>query len=284
MLLRAGRQSEAANRFGASPLSEGGARGNAEIVKALLEPAPTRRTLDADGETVLMTAARAGNVDAVRMLLDRGADVNARRRYKGQTALMWAAPNGIPRWSSCCSSAAPTGRSRRFDRETEPPKAQRGLVDLADSRAAASRALLSPPARATSKPRARCSTAASTSTTATSTTPRALVVAIMNKQFTLAKFLIDRGADPTSSMRAAGRRSTPASTSATRTGRRCPNRTTDDPLPSLEIVKALLARGAKRRRAAQAPLPGRSGMDRGDTSLGDGTTPLMRAARTATRR
>ena len=25
------------------------------------------------------------------MLLDRGADVNARERYKGQTALMWAA-------------------------------------------------------------------------------------------------------------------------------------------------------------------------------------------------
>ena len=38
-----------------------------------------------------MSAARTGNVDAVRMLLDRGADVNARERYKGQTALMWAA-------------------------------------------------------------------------------------------------------------------------------------------------------------------------------------------------
>ena len=37
-----------------------------------------------------MTAARTGNPRAVRVLIDRGADVNAGIRL-GETALMWAA-------------------------------------------------------------------------------------------------------------------------------------------------------------------------------------------------
>jgi ankyrin repeat protein len=41
-----------------------------------------------------MTAARTGKVDAVRVLLARGADVNAKERWKQQTALMWAAHEG----------------------------------------------------------------------------------------------------------------------------------------------------------------------------------------------
>ena len=50
---------------------------------------PTRRS--PEGETALMTAARSGNVAAVKVLLAHGADVNAREAWKGQTALMWAA-------------------------------------------------------------------------------------------------------------------------------------------------------------------------------------------------
>ena len=38
-----------------------------------------------------MTAARAGNLPAVRLLLDAGADIEVREHWKGQTALMWAA-------------------------------------------------------------------------------------------------------------------------------------------------------------------------------------------------
>src|SRR5262249_2394170 len=60
-----------------------------------------------------------------------------------------------------------------------------------------------------------------------------------------------------------------------------PNRKTDDPLPNLEVFKQLLDRGAKLNSALTRPLPGRSGMDSGDTSLNAGATPLMRAARSA---
>jgi ankyrin repeat protein len=45
------------------------------------------------GETVLMMAARSGNLEAVNALLARGAKPDARER-RGQTALMWAAAEG----------------------------------------------------------------------------------------------------------------------------------------------------------------------------------------------
>ena len=42
-------------------------------------------------ETALMTAAWSGSVTPVKVLIAHGADVNARERWKGQTALTWAA-------------------------------------------------------------------------------------------------------------------------------------------------------------------------------------------------
>src|SRR5262249_46168784 len=53
----------------------------------------------------------------------------------------------------------------------------------------------------------------------------------------------------------------------------------EDPLPTLDLFKTLLDRGANVNAALTANLPGRSGMDSGDTTLDSGTTPLMRAAR-----
>ena len=79
-----------------------------------------------------MTAARAGNADAVRMLLDRGADVNARETYKGQTALMWAAAERHPAVVKLLLDAR-----RRLEGPIVRPgnqgaPAERRLVDLAD--------------------------------------------------------------------------------------------------------------------------------------------------------
>jgi ankyrin repeat protein len=107
----------------------------------------------------------------------------------------------------------------------------------------------------------------------------ALIVAIMNKQYSFARFLLDRGADVniaggygrTALYAIVDIRNEDWST--------LPARTTVDPTPSLEIVKELLARGAGVNPTLTANLPGRSGMDSGDTTLGPGTTPLMRAAR-----
>ena len=52
------------------------------------------RELRNAGETPLMLAARAGNADAVKVLLIAGAQVNAQETWNGQTALMWAAAEG----------------------------------------------------------------------------------------------------------------------------------------------------------------------------------------------
>jgi uncharacterized protein len=107
----------------------------------------------------------------------------------------------------------------------------------------------------------------------------ALTVAIMNKQFTLAKFLIDRGAD-VNVVDAGGRTPLYAIVDIRNEDYSAlPNRPLEDTLPSLEIVKALLARGARVDVPLTRPQPGRSGMDGGDTTLGAGSTPLMRAAR-----
>jgi len=107
----------------------------------------------------------------------------------------------------------------------------------------------------------------------------ALVVSIMNQHYTFAKFLLDRGADPNITD-VKGRAALYAAIDIRNEDYSAmPARKEDDPLPSIEIVKALLARGANPNTALTRNLPGRSGMDSGDTTLDEGTTPLMRAAR-----
>jgi ankyrin repeat protein len=49
-----------------------------------------------NGETVLMTCARAGDAGSVKALIARGAEVNAKEHEHQQTALMWAAAERHP--------------------------------------------------------------------------------------------------------------------------------------------------------------------------------------------
>ena len=44
--------------------------------------------------TALMMASRSGNLEAVKALLDHGAQVNAKENLRGTTAIMWAAEQG----------------------------------------------------------------------------------------------------------------------------------------------------------------------------------------------
>jgi len=280
MLLRAGANPKAANRYGASALSEAALSGNAAIVGALLEAgADAKAQSTQDGETVLMTAARAGNVDAVRMLLDRGADVNARERYKGQTALMWAAAERHPAVVALLLARGADWKVRSFDRETKPPKLSAASSISPIPRGGFTALLFAAREGDLETTRAMLDGGVDINYGDVDNTT-ALVVAIMNKRFSLAKFLIDRGADP-NIVDASGRTSLYASIDIRNEDwSTLPNRTTDDPLPSLEVVKALLAKGAAVNTPLKRPLPGRSGMDSGDTVLNDGTTPLIRAART----
>ena len=68
ILLRAGANAKAASRYGVTPLSEAATYGNAALVDALLKAGADPNTLSTErGETVLMTASRAGNADAVKV-------------------------------------------------------------------------------------------------------------------------------------------------------------------------------------------------------------------------
>ena len=60
------------------------------MIRRLLDASADANTVDAAGDTLLMTAVRTGSLDAVLLLIDRGADVNAADPDLAHTALMWA--------------------------------------------------------------------------------------------------------------------------------------------------------------------------------------------------
>jgi ankyrin repeat protein len=60
-------------------------------MSALLRAGAQPDAVYGEGETALMLAARSGNVDAVKLLLEANVDVNAAEKFRGQTALMLAA-------------------------------------------------------------------------------------------------------------------------------------------------------------------------------------------------
>jgi ankyrin repeat protein len=97
LLIRAGANVNAANDFRITPLSLACTNGSAALVERLLKAGANPNTPIATGETPMMTCGSSGSTDAVRMLLARGADVNAKEPSQNQTALMWAAAEHHPK-------------------------------------------------------------------------------------------------------------------------------------------------------------------------------------------
>lgn len=89
-LLDAGANVNAANRNGATPLTLACANSGAALVDRLLK-AGADPSIAPSGAPPLLACAQGGAVSAVQMLIARGADVNAKDSWRGQTALMWAA-------------------------------------------------------------------------------------------------------------------------------------------------------------------------------------------------
>jgi ankyrin repeat protein len=279
LLLKAGANAKAANRYGATPLSEAVVSGSAAMIEALLNAGASAKTLTTEaGETVLMTAARAGNVNAVKALLARGADVNAKETYKGQTALMWAAAERHSEVVKVLMANGADWKVRSIDRETRPPRLSAASSISPIARGGFTALLFAAREGDVESTKAMLDGGVDINYGDVDNST-ALVVALMNKQFTLAKYLLDRGAD-VNVVDASGRTALYAAIDIRNEDwSTLPNRKLEDSLPSLDVVKAILDRGAKVDTALTKPLPGRSGMDAGDTALGAGATPLMRAAR-----
>lgn len=90
-LLEAGADPNARNRYGLTPLQAAAEGGFAVSVIALLDAGADASAVLPEGETILMTAARSGNPVVLQALLDAGVDTEARDHFYGETALIWAA-------------------------------------------------------------------------------------------------------------------------------------------------------------------------------------------------
>jgi ankyrin repeat protein len=279
VLIRAGANVNATNRYGVTPLSLAATNANVGIVEALLNAGADPNTATPEGQTVLMTAARTGDRATVTALLDRGADVNAREHWFGETALMWAAAENhatvvetlIDYGSEIdVRSAALEFAKFRFNLAT--------MVNTVLPRGSLTALMLAARQGAIESARVLLDRGASVDLVDPDNTS-ALVMAIVNGHYDVAALLAERGANPniadTSGM-AAVYAAVDMHTQPLMINR--PTRKPSGSVENLDLLKALLARGADPNAGLETPLLARY-HNIGDGQLGAGATPLMRAAK-----
>jgi len=277
-LLRSGAKPSAANRYGITPLSLAAENANAAIIEVLLKAGADPKATLPGGQTLLMTASRTGNADAVKLLLDAGANPNAKESTNGETALMWAASQNHPEAAKVllargaelnARSATHEYRTDRFGLEgvvTILPKGSLTPLMFA-ARDGAPEA-----ARALAQAGADLNLSDPEGTTA-------LLFAISNGHYDTAAVLLEAGADPNltdTTGTAALYAAVDMNTLIEIYGR--PRQKTTDKLTAIGLIEKLLDRGAKPNAQLKAPSLQRAHTP-GDRNLGEGTTPLMRAAR-----
>ena len=132
-LLKAGAKVSLANNYGATPMGLAAEVGNAAIIKLLLEAGAGADSPNPDGQTALMAVARTGNVEAARLLLDHGAKVDARERWGGQTALMWASARRHPPMMQFLISKGADVNARSINRDYQRHVTAEGRPKSLDS-------------------------------------------------------------------------------------------------------------------------------------------------------
>ena len=280
-LIRAGANVNAANRYEVTPLALAAVNGNAAIVSALLDAGADPNVPRGDGETVLMTAARTGRTDAVKALLTRGARVDTAEKTLGQTPLMWAALENHAEVVTVLVEAGADVNKRSAALSFPPFKwGVNGMVSTVLPKGSWTTLMYA--ARENSVEAARALVAAGADVSATDpdgSTP--LLIALANAHYDMAVALLDMKADPN---QADTTGTTPLysavdmHTLAPMVGRPSPK--LFGQVEATAVVTKLLGLGANPNAALKRPSLGRHHDLSGDASMGEGTTPLMRAART----
>ncbi|PYS47887.1 MAG: hypothetical protein DMG13_26750 [Acidobacteria bacterium] len=283
LLLRAGANAAAANRYGVTPLSLAAVNGNAGLIESLIKAGADPNTATPEGETILMTVARTGNADAVKMLTRHGANVNAREKWQEQTALMYAASeNNAAAVKALVEAGADMNLHSKVWNFPEYRYETNGMAVFQLPRGGWTALMFA--ARQNAKDAAAMLADLKADLNALDgdgTT--ALQLAIINIHYDLAAMLLRKGADPNTQDRtgmtalyAAADMRSPAGMMT----RPNPKLSNQDELDAAGMVKILLERGANPNIALQKPIIGRHNNLAGDTSLGEGATPLARAAKT----
>ena len=271
-LLRDGANPDAANRYGVTPLSLASENASAPMVQTLLKSGAHA------SDAILMIAARTGSAEIVRMLLARGANPNARENTLGETALMWAAAEDHPGAVRALieHGADPNARSTKLDYA----KDRFGLEGVMTILPRGNWTALMYAARQGSLDAAQALAEAGADVNLTDPDgTTALVFAISNGHFDTAAMLAEHGADPNiadSTGMAALYAAVDMSTLGEVYGR--PPRKSSDKLQAVDLLPILLKHGANPNAALKSPTLNRAHTP-GDGNLGEGTTPLMRAAK-----
>jgi ankyrin repeat protein len=280
LLLSAGANVNAADRYGITPLSLAATNGNAAIIEVLIKAGANPNSALPEGETVLMTAARTGNVAAVKVLLSHGADANAKEKSFGETALMWAAAENHPEAVEALIAGGADVNARSTVLNLAPFKwVTSGMVSTTLPRGGWTALMYAARQNSMSGARKLAEKGADLNATDPDGTT-ALVFAIINAHFDLAAMLLDKGADPNvadETGMAALYGAVDMHTLGPMISRPAPKLV--DEMDAADLVKRLLAHGANPNARLKKPVLGRH-HDGGDATLGEGTTPLMRATKT----
>lgn len=276
-LIKAGADVNAVNRYGVMPLAAACTNGSATMVERLLLAGANPHATLPGRETLLMTAARTGDVATIKALLARKVDVEAREERRGQTALMWAASHNnaaaikvlveagadiharakgpqVASRTGYDSGAEMYGRSRY-----RPDAATPFLFAVRQGHFDAVKTLLD--------------LGADVNEALTNKTS-ALVVAIANAHWELAGYLLDRGADPNASGQGWGPLHQLARTRRGLDVNRFPWPEVTGTMSGLELAKKLVAVGAD----VNAKM-GKKISDDVRNNFGPGATPFAMAAK-----
>jgi ankyrin repeat protein len=281
-LIAAGAEVNARNEFGTSALAEASIAGYTAVIEALVKGGADVDQANPEGETPLMAVARTGNVAAATLLLDAGADVNAIELWGEQSALMWAAAQKHPamiklllsRGADVNARGAIRNWERKVIREPRPKDmnqggftpllyaAREGCIECARELVAGGADLdLPDPHRVTP-----------------------LNMALLNLHFDFAAYLIEAGAD-VNKWDLYGRSplyvAADMSTLPVMGNGAMVVLPSMDKLKAIDVARLLLDKGANvnaqlKRRPPYRNVPQDRG---GDSILSQGATPLLRAAR-----